>query len=947
MKIDRWQHVQDLYFRALEMPEVHRTPFLETACQDDPRMRQEVESLLQCEDKIGQFLEPMPMEVLEEMVDTDLTTGDAEDSDDIIGLTIADRYVVTQRIGSGGMGDVYRADHRLLGTPVAIKRLAPKFRDRTDYRQRFLEEARRALALDHENIAKVRDVVEEADEVFVIMEFIDGETLRVYRDTPPGIEEFLNIALQCTSALSAAHEQRIAHLDIKPANIMLTASRRVKVCDFGVARQLEAPKSVGSSKEPRWTFGGTPAYMAPEVLESNHFNVRADVFSLGVVFYELLSGTHPFWSDDVRITTNRIVKDAAPPLQRRGKKLPARLIRLIERMLSKDPAKRPSSTETLDELRSIQRRQTVMRDLRRAPLELIPLARRKPGATLTVVLAALVMTAAVTYFSPLAMFGRNRVPDRVAVLPCSATGDITPARVDRAHAAAEFIALALKDLTSFPDLKVAPPDYIREQEIDTISEARSIWGANLVIDCKIAFTDKQVTFTHALIRTADDPKDIEVLPKGDAVIAAVDDRAFYEEKITRAVAASLAIQLEPKRSPGTESEEAFTYFQLGLGVLYDYSDPNNIDKAISLLNDAVREDPKYVAAYAALGQAYTYKFDRTNDRTALSDSLLACQRAETVTPNSTDTQVCLGRVYWKMKYFDLAETALKRATTYSPTNDEAMRLLGRVYEDQDRLDLAEEHYIQAIRVRQDWQSYSWLAGFYADARHDYKKAEENYSIALLRSPGGKNARVFYSLGGVRGMAGDYPRAIEALQESDHLLPNQPKTLSNLAMAYWKTGKPDLAISNFEKAAQVVGQDGRHTVLGNLARIYWATGRKDEARKTCELAIEAAEKLLENDRDNPAIHIMLARFYATLGNRQKAEDSINIALHHNTRGRPKNPHYLLIAATAYALLGEKSLALDHIQFAKNNGYGKAEILAEPELNALKDEPRYRMLISTLK
>src|SRR5215467_6463493 len=275
MNPDRWQQIQKTYLGAVALTPEERIAYLETVCAGDLDLRNEVTALLNDETKVDQFLEQTAIEAL---VRDGLTQRDENSAgvSDLIGRVIDDRYVVSKHIGSGGMGDVYRADHRLLGLPVAVKRIAAGFWDRKDYRQRFVAEARRAVLLDHDNIAEVKDVVEEAGEVFVIMEFIDGQTLRKRLDHDFTLDEFLPIATQCASALAAAHEQRIIHLDIKPENIMLTGSNKVKICDFGVAHQLPAAGEIEPT--PRWTFAGTPSYMAPEVLESSQFDERADIF---------------------------------------------------------------------------------------------------------------------------------------------------------------------------------------------------------------------------------------------------------------------------------------------------------------------------------------------------------------------------------------------------------------------------------------------------------------------------------------------------------------------------------------------------------------------------------------------------------------------------------------------------------------------------------------------
>jgi tetratricopeptide (TPR) repeat protein len=451
-----------------------------------------------------------------------------------------------------------------------------------------------------------------------------------------------------------------------------------------------------------------------------------------------------------------------------------------------------------------------------------------------------------------------------------------------------------------------------------------------------------VTFNHSLIGTAENPKDSHVLRTGTPLVSS-DDKEFYEKKIPQVVAATLEVQLAPSRARGTSSEEAFDLYRQGLGVLYNFDNPQSLDEAIKLFSEAVQEDPDYAAAHAALGEAYFYKFDRNQNRAVLSQSLEACQRAETLASDSSGTQVCLGRVYAKMGQMPLAEQTLSAAIKYSATNDEPQRLLGKVYEDQGFFDQAEKHYLEAISLRGDWHSYSWIAGFYSHKRRDFKRAEENYKLALIRSPGGTNARVLYSLGGVFGMAGDYVRAIDSLKESDKLVPNQPRTLSNLGMTYWQSGDIDSAISALERATQIIEREGGdNAAVGNLARVYLNSGQTDKALDTYKRAISVAEKQLEIDPYKPEIHILLGRYYAALDNFQKAKASIDLALYNPTRDRSKDPHYLLIAATAYARLRDKSRALDYIESAAINGARPAEILAEPELNVLKDEPRYKNL-----
>jgi eukaryotic-like serine/threonine-protein kinase len=203
--------------------------------------------------------------------------------DSLSGI-VAGRFLIRGLLGTGGMGEVYRADDTRLKRTVALKRLAPQLRANQVYRQRFLKEAERASGLTGEHVAAIYDVLDEQGEIFLIMEFVEGETLRERLRNPLSIQEFLDIAMQCADALVTAHSRGIVHCDLKPENIMLTATEQVKILDFGVAKRFPRSDKSSTAEKTR-VLAGTPAYMSPEVLLENHPDGRADIFSLGVVFY--------------------------------------------------------------------------------------------------------------------------------------------------------------------------------------------------------------------------------------------------------------------------------------------------------------------------------------------------------------------------------------------------------------------------------------------------------------------------------------------------------------------------------------------------------------------------------------------------------------------------------------------------------------------------------------
>src|SRR5258708_4768257 len=266
----------------------------------------------------------------------------------VLSGTVAGRFVILKLLGAGGMGQVYQAQDTKLKRMVAIKRMAPRLQQNEQDRRRFLREAQQASALNHPNIASIYDVIEEQGETFLIMEYVEGTPLRselqMHKDFSS--EEFFKVAGQGLEGLSAAHEKGILHGDIKPENIMLTPEGRVKVLDFGVARRF----SLGNADEATLTVAtlsgavsGTPAYMAPEVLMQKPYDGRADLFSMGLVCYEMLGGQQPFETDSIAGTLASVLHTEPAPIEQFNPKVSSSMSAVVQTMLAKDPAQRYST----------------------------------------------------------------------------------------------------------------------------------------------------------------------------------------------------------------------------------------------------------------------------------------------------------------------------------------------------------------------------------------------------------------------------------------------------------------------------------------------------------------------------------------------------------------------------------------------------------------------------
>ena len=253
-------------------------------------------------------------------------------SEELAGTSVG-RFVIRSKLGRGGMGEVYYAEDPVLRRPVALKRVTHKLGRDPDARESILREARRASVLASEHIAAVHDVLEEAGELFLVMEYVDGETLRQRLCRPIRLDQFFTIATQCAEALVAAHEHGIIHCDIKPENIMLTSAGQVKILDFGLAKHL--PRSDRSSTLESKTLGGTPAYMAPEVLVQSLPDARSDIFSLGVVLYEMLTLKNPFATTSFVATTEKILHERPAAVRALNAAVPQQLEAVVMKAMAK------------------------------------------------------------------------------------------------------------------------------------------------------------------------------------------------------------------------------------------------------------------------------------------------------------------------------------------------------------------------------------------------------------------------------------------------------------------------------------------------------------------------------------------------------------------------------------------------------------------------------------
>src|SRR5213593_2214935 len=348
MTPERWEQVGKFYQAALALQPAERETFLDDACRDDTAMRREVESLLAAEDGAGSFLAAGAMKDAAKMLVE-------EKSLSLVGKELG-HYHVLSLLGSGGMGEVYLAEDARLKRKVALKLLPAGLTANQDRLRRFEQEARAASALNHPNIITIHEIGEVDGLNFIVTEFIAGETLRQRMATARlNLATVLDVATQTAGALAAAHAAGIVHRDLKPENIMVRPDGLIKVLDFGLAKLTEPRTSDVEGEAPTvarvdtkmGAIMGTAQYMSPEQARGLKVDARTDIFSLGVVLYEMLAGRAPFLGETTADIISVLLHKEPQPLSTLAPETPAELQSIISKALRKDKNERYQTVKDL------------------------------------------------------------------------------------------------------------------------------------------------------------------------------------------------------------------------------------------------------------------------------------------------------------------------------------------------------------------------------------------------------------------------------------------------------------------------------------------------------------------------------------------------------------------------------------------------------------------------
>jgi serine/threonine-protein kinase len=839
--------------------------------------------------------------------------------------TIAGRFTIGPRLGSGGMGEVHRAEDNRLKRTVAIKRLKAT---QSFNRDELLREARRASALNHPHIATVYDVFPAGNELFLVMEYIDGQTLHERMESPIGLAEFCDIALQCAEALAAAHEKDILHGDVKPANIMLTRKGEVKVCDFGLARRASSVFDGSETASVRRGIMGTPAYMAPEMFLERTVDLRSDIFALGVVFYEMLAGHNPFKSEGMIHTLDRVRGHAPLSLRRLNSAVPAKLAAIVSKMIEKEPANRYSSMEgVITDLREVQRSLDAGEHA----------AAEKRWKRNWIAASGLFLAAVIVLF----VLWRTlwTPPPPIAEVMNLAVLPFDVSRLDRdkqylTYGLTDTLNEQLSRLTLNRKLQIASAAETRVRKVTNAKEAREQLGANLALGGTVQYIGDKIRIDCALIETATGRT-----LRTEVVNAAAADVLGAQDQVVKAVLRMMGISLDSNERNalgpyGTLVPGAYDFYLQGRGYLLNYDRAENIDRAIALFRRALDIDSRDAMAYAGLGEAQWRKFEATQSSVWVQEAQVACENALRMDSKLAEPHACMGMVLNGRGESQKAANEFAAALKLEQSNDLFIVGLATAYDKLHKAADAEQTYRRAIDMRPYyWAPYNVLGGYFIrNGRPDDAIDMFQHVIALVPD----SFRGYSNLGAGYFKKDRIPEAIQAFEKSMSIRPTY-EAASNLGTAYYFEDDYRRSAEAYRQARSL--NEGSYQVWGFLADALWWAGEQAESIRDYARAKTLAEEQARVNPSDAGVQLDLAEYNFALGQKDEAMMSLQRAL----VLKPTDFHKMFQLCFIYEhRLMMRNQALDWLEKAIDRGQPWREVDHAPALRELRMDPRFKIL-----
>jgi serine/threonine protein kinase/tetratricopeptide (TPR) repeat protein len=975
MKPERWQRVNDLFQLATDCEAEQRTVFLDEACLGDESLRREVESLVVAFERTENFIETPAFEVAPELLIS-------ESSGTLIGEFVR-HYRIESLIGVGGMGEVYLARDERLGRKVALKLLPEQLTADEAQVSRFKTEARAASALNHPNILTVYEIGSEGDRQFIATEFIEGVTLRAWlAGGKINLRDALEIAVQVASGLTAAHEAGVVHRDIKPENIMLRPDGYVKVLDFGIAKLSEqqtaaGPHDAGKMAAHQTQLGlvlGTGRYMSPEQTRGEKADARSDIWSLGVVIYEMVAGMPPFQGETPSDCIASILMAEPASLSGAMPDVPLKLESILKRALRKNrDARYQTSKEMLADLRSLK----ADLDVEGSSFETEAVVKRivskikwhKQGALLT--LAAVVLSVSALFV--VRSLQTSRKPTATAQNSIS-----NPATPEKSIAVLPFENLShdsdnaffadgvqdeiLTDLARIADLKVIGRTSVMQYKSGVARNLREIGqqlGVARLVEGTVQRSGNRVHVNAQLVDARTERRLWGQIYERDLA-----DVFAIESEIATAIAGELNAKLSPNEKseierPLTDNIPAFDLYTRANNLLLteSFSDDTrgHLLQAADLLNRVVARDPTFFQAYCQLSYAhdglYFYGFDHTPARLALAEA--AIQMAFRLRPDAGETHLARAQnLYWGYLDYDDALAELEAARQSLPNNARMFLLLGYIHRRQGRWEESARDFDRAVEL--DPRNLDTLQQI-ATSNDLFRRYAEEKSIldrALAIEPNHAGIKVVRANVDLDWKADTQPLH----QVIDEIRAGNPASVRGIANNWLICALAERDAAAAKDALIALGdtplRDGtvqlhRPFVEGLIARMM-----KDEAkaRAAFTAALADQEKIVQAQPNYAPPRCVLGLIDAALGRKEQAlrEGRRAVELLPVEKDAIWGPAMHRYLAKIAAWVGDNDLACEQLAIATRvpSGVSYGQLRLMPWWDPLRGDPRFEQIVDSL-
>lgn len=715
----------------------------------------------------------------------------------MIGKTIS-HYHVLKKLGEGGMGEIFLAQDKKLGRKVALKFLPERLQQNPAIQRRFVREAKSAAAIDHPYICKIYETQEIEGQTFIAMEYVEGETLSAkLAGGRLSLKEALRIALETAEAFEEIHNNRFVHRDLKPSNIMLAKQGHIKVMDFGLARQSLTEEDLTSSGEtpsdltPHSSVVGTVAYMSPEQVHRQEVDTQADIFSFGIVLYEMITGVHPFQQSNVYETVSSILNDHPPPLARYRDSVPELLQHTLSKMLVKEPGQRYQSVH---EVRT----------------------------NLSQLLEGLLGGKMAT------------LPSRpaVAVLPF----DDMSSEKDQDYfcdGLAEELISALAKLEGLRVTARTSAFRFRGEKLDIREIGRRL-NVGTVLEGSLRKAGDRLRIGVQLINVENG------YPLwSESYERKLDDVFQIQDDISRAVVEELKIALlggeGPRLFPAPPKNVRVYELYLKGRFCWNKRTEEGFKQSVKYFEEALEQDSNYALAYAGLAASYATLsiYDLESPELVMPQAKSAAERALEIDERLTLARVslaCVRSIY--ERDWTAAESDFREAIEIEPRNEHAHHWyatnylipLGRFDEARSELKLAQEIDPLNLII-----NTSVGLPFYFECRYD--EAIEEYLNTLEMDPNYGMARYF--IGQAYAQKRMYRQAVTELERAVLLLQGTPESMAALAYAYAIAGNQEKAQQLLDELEQV----SRYVSPVLIAQIHSGLNQEDQALECLEKAYE--------------------------------------------------------------------------------------------------------------